>query len=118
LPDHEPWRAWANFEFIDDEGRVNEVDLLVLPPAGLILVEIKSRPGTVQGDASTWKWITEGRPIEVDNPLPLADRKAQATRERSRPSGRLRTRSHSGALDRARDLPFGGAPATAARPGY
>jgi hypothetical protein len=22
LPDHEPWRAWANFEFIDDEGRV------------------------------------------------------------------------------------------------
>jgi hypothetical protein len=20
LPDHEPWRAWANFEFIDDEG--------------------------------------------------------------------------------------------------
>ena len=25
LPDHEPWRAWANFEFIDDEGRVSEV---------------------------------------------------------------------------------------------
>jgi serine/threonine protein kinase len=77
LPDHEPWRAWANFEFIDDEGRVNEVDLLVLTPAGLVLVEIKSRPGTVEGDASSWKWITEGRPIEVDNPLPLANRKAK-----------------------------------------
>lgn len=25
LPDHEPWRAWSNCEFIDDEGRVNEV---------------------------------------------------------------------------------------------
>jgi hypothetical protein len=36
LPDHEPWRAWANFEFIDDEGRVNEVDVLVLTPAGLM----------------------------------------------------------------------------------
>ena len=35
LPDHEPWRAWSNFEFVDDEGRVNEVDLLVLAPSGL-----------------------------------------------------------------------------------
>jgi len=25
LPDHDPWRAWSNFEFVDDEGRVNEV---------------------------------------------------------------------------------------------
>jgi len=40
LPDHEPWRAWSNFEFIDDEGWVNELDLLVRPRAGLILVEI------------------------------------------------------------------------------
>lgn len=44
LPEHEPWRAWANFEFIDDQGRVNEVDVLVLTPQGLVLVEIKSRP--------------------------------------------------------------------------
>jgi hypothetical protein len=51
LPDYEPWRAWSNLEFVDDEGRVNEVDLLVLSPAGLILVEIKSRPGTIEGDA-------------------------------------------------------------------
>src|SRR6516165_321849 len=77
LPDHEPWRAWSNFEFIDDEGRVNEVDVLVLTPAGLVLVEIKSRPGTIVGDASTWRWITEGRSFEVDNPLPLANRKAK-----------------------------------------
>jgi len=25
LPDHEPWRAWSNFEFVDDEGRVVSV---------------------------------------------------------------------------------------------
>ena len=77
LPDHEPWRAWANFEFIDDEGRVGEVDLLVLTPACLALVEIKSRSGTVEGNAFSWKWVTEGRPIEVDNPLLLANRKAK-----------------------------------------
>ncbi len=77
LPDHDPWRAWSNFEFIDDEGRVNEVDLLVLTPAGLVLVEIKSRPGTVSGDAHTWTWKTDGRPVTTDNPLPLANRKAK-----------------------------------------
>ena len=77
LPDNDPWRAWSNFEFIDDEGRVNEVDLLVLTPAGLILIEIKSRPGTVRGDALNWTWTTEGRPITTDNPLPLANRKAK-----------------------------------------
>lgn len=77
LPDHEPWHAWSNFEFIDDEGRVNEVDLLVLTAAGLVLVEIKSRPGTVKGDALTWTWMTDGRPFYRDNPLPLAHRKAR-----------------------------------------
>jgi hypothetical protein len=77
LPDHEPYRAWSNFEFIDDEGRVNEVDVLVLTPAGLILVEIKSRPGTLQGDPHTWIWTTDGRPISSGNPLLLANRKAK-----------------------------------------
>jgi serine/threonine protein kinase len=77
LPDHEPWRAWSNFEFIDDQGRVNEVDLLVLGPRGLILVEIKSRPGTVEGDAHSWVWNNEGRRYTVDNPVLLANRKAK-----------------------------------------
>src|SRR4051812_17611066 len=77
LPDHEPWRAWSNFEFIDDEGRVNEVDALVLTPSGLVLVEIKSRPGTVRGDAQTWIWSVDSRTLSTDNPLPLANRKAK-----------------------------------------
>lgn len=77
LPDYDPWRAWSNFEFIDDEGRVNEVDLLVLGPAGLSLVEIKSRPGTIEGDAHSWNWTTDGRHHTVDNPLLLANRKAK-----------------------------------------
>ncbi len=77
LPDYEPYRAWSNLEFIDDEGRVNEVDALVLTPAGLILVEIKSRPGTLQGDPHTWTWTTDGRQISDDNPLLLANRKAK-----------------------------------------
>lgn len=77
LPDQEPYRAWSNFEFIADDGTVNEVDLLVLGPAGLYLVEIKSRPGRVSGDAGTWTWVHEGRELLVDNPVLAANRKAK-----------------------------------------
>ena len=77
LPDRDPWHVWTNFEFIDDEGKVNEIDALVLSPAGLFLVEIKSRPGTVSGDTHTWTWADNGRDLTVDNPLLLTDRKAK-----------------------------------------
>lgn len=77
LPDRDPWNVWTNFEFIDDEGKVSEVDALVLSSAGLFLVEIKSRPGTVDGDAHTWTWTTDGRDYTYDNPLLLANRKAK-----------------------------------------
>jgi hypothetical protein len=77
LPDHEPYRAWTNFEFIADDGSINEVDLLVLTPRGLFLVEIKSRPGMVTGDAGTWTWLHENRTISMDNPILLTNRKAK-----------------------------------------
>lgn len=77
LPDGEPWHAWSNFEFIDDEGRGNEVDALVLSPQGLFLIEIKSRPGVLTGDAHTWIWTDNGRTVTDDNPLILTNRKAK-----------------------------------------
>jgi hypothetical protein len=77
LPDREPWRAWSNFEFIDDKGKVNEVDTLVLSPLGLFLLEIKGRPGKVRGDAHTWTWTTDGQSRSYDNPFILANRKAK-----------------------------------------
>lgn len=77
LPDHEPYRAWSNFEFIADDGSINEVDLLVLAPKGFYFVEIKSAPGVVEGDAGAWTWRSDGRARTTDNPLLLADRKAR-----------------------------------------
>jgi serine/threonine protein kinase len=77
LPDRDPWHVWSNFEFIDDEGKVNEVDALVLSPVGIFLVEVKSRPGVLTGDAHTWTWRTDGRDYAYDNPLILANRKAK-----------------------------------------
>jgi hypothetical protein len=53
------------------------VDALVLSGAGLFVVEIKSRPGTLAGDVHTWTWTTDGRVLTTDNPLILADRKAK-----------------------------------------
>lgn len=77
LPDRDPWNVWTNFEFIDDEGKISEVDALVLSPTGLFLVEIKSRPGTVDGDTHTFTWTTDGREYTYDNPLILANRKSK-----------------------------------------
>jgi serine/threonine protein kinase len=79
-PDHDPYRAWANFEFIALDGSINEVDLLLLTPMGLFLVEAKSRPGRVFGDPGTWTWETDGQLITAANPLLPANLKAKKLR--------------------------------------
>jgi serine/threonine protein kinase len=77
LPDFEPYRAWANFEFITD-GTVSEVDVLVIARKAIFLIEIKSWPGRLEGDAGTWMWTPPGeRPRPRDNPYLLANRKAK-----------------------------------------
>jgi hypothetical protein len=43
----------------------------------IYLVEIKSRPGRVSGDAGTWTWTRERRQLTEDNPLLLANRRAK-----------------------------------------
>ena len=77
LPDQDPFRAWANFEFVAEDGSINEVDLLVVSLYKIYLVEIKSRPGHLSGDTGTWTWRHEGRTLTDDNPLLLANRKAK-----------------------------------------
>jgi serine/threonine protein kinase len=78
LPDHDPYRAWSNFEFQAADGAIYEVDLLVLTKQGFWLVEIKSRPGRVEGDAGTWTWTDkDGKRVSLDNPVLLANRKAK-----------------------------------------
>ena len=80
FPSHEPYRAWSNFEFIADDGSINEVDLLVFTPEGFFLIEIKSRPGRLFGDAGTWVWESAGKLHTVDNPLIGANAKARKLR--------------------------------------
>lgn len=78
FPDREPFRAWSNFMFIADDGTRNEVDLFAVTPTGVYLVEIKSFPGRIDGDAGTWTWTApDGYRRTFDNPLLLAERKAK-----------------------------------------
>ncbi len=49
LPDAEPYRAWSNFTFTTADGRLYEVDLLVIGRAGLRLVELKHWSGRITG---------------------------------------------------------------------
>ena len=77
FPAQDNYRAWANFEFVADDGSINEVDLLVACPQGVFLIEIKSNPGTLTGDSRDWTWTHEGRRKTVENPVFLTDRKCK-----------------------------------------
>ena len=78
LPDHDPYRAWANFEFQTSDGAIYEVDLLVLTKQGFWLVESKAWSGRITGDALTWTHSLGNDVHTEDNPLLLANRKAKA----------------------------------------
>ena len=80
FPSDEPYRAWSNFEFVADDGSINEVDLLVFTSEGFFLIEIKSRPGRLYGDAGTWLWETDGKVVTTDNPLIGANTKSKKLR--------------------------------------
>ena len=90
LPPRDPFRAWSNFEFRDNQGRWHEVDLLVIGQRRIHLVELKYYSGTLRGDDQAW--LRDGHRAE-DSPLMLARRKAQ----------RLKTKLQEGLADWAQE---------------
>jgi hypothetical protein len=81
MPNHEPYRAWTNVEFIAEDGSVNEVDLLAVTPKGVLLVEIKSWPGILFGDGQKWRLRRpNGTETFLDHPLILSNAKAKRLR--------------------------------------
>lgn len=78
LPDSDPWRAWSNFTFTANTGHVREVDLLVVAPGGLCMVELKDWHGSVTSENGTWVQTTPGGQRRTHgNPLHLVNRKAK-----------------------------------------
>ncbi|WP_440082278.1 BREX system serine/threonine kinase PglW [Streptosporangium sp. LJ11] len=76
MPDAEPYRAWQTFTFTAQSGHPREVDLLIATPGGLYLVEIKSHPGKVVNQGSTWLFSSD-RVRSIENPLELTNQKCK-----------------------------------------
>ncbi|WP_406384015.1 BREX system serine/threonine kinase PglW [Streptomyces sp. NBC_00117] len=78
LPDSDPWRAWSNFTFTANTGHVREVDLLVVAPGGMYMIELKDWHGSVTSENGTWVQTTPGgRRRTHGNPLHLVNKKAK-----------------------------------------
>ncbi|MEU1591273.1 BREX system serine/threonine kinase PglW [Streptomyces sp. NPDC005708] len=78
LPDADPWRAWSNFTFTANTGHVREVDLLVVAPGGVWMVELKDWHGSVTSENGSWVQTQPGgRRVPHGNPLHLVNKKAK-----------------------------------------
>ncbi len=80
LPNTDPYHAWGLFELVQrEQGRLYEVDLLVLARTGLFLVELKGRPGVYTGDHQDWDVYSpdRDRPAYMENPFRLTNHKAK-----------------------------------------
>ena len=76
--DGEPWRAWSNFTFTAHSGHVREVDLFMVAPAGIFLIELKDWHGSVAGGGRDWIQTTPGGTSRRhSNPLHLSNQKAK-----------------------------------------
>lgn len=73
LPDDGIARAWANVTFTDNNGRLNEIDVLLLTRAGLYIVELKGWHGEITGNQRDWFHAGRRHP----NPRILANAKAK-----------------------------------------
>jgi len=81
LPDHKPYRAWPNFEFIAEDGSVHEVDLLSLTPRGPLA---RQGPGALR----------RGARVPLRSARELSARPRRAARRPS--AGRRRGRGAAG----------------------
>jgi len=78
LPDVGPWYSWSNFTFTASTGHVREVDLLVVAPSGVLMVELKEWHGLLTAENGTWVQTTpSGVRRPLGNALHLVNRKAK-----------------------------------------
>lgn len=79
LPNTDPYHLWELVELVDPgTGRLLEIDALILGYRALYLVEIKSGPGTYEGDTVDWYRSVPGEPTRpMDPPLRATNYKAK-----------------------------------------
>lgn len=77
LVDIDPYHAWPLHDLFTDNGRIYEIDLMILGKHALYLVEIKSHPGRVEGDTRDWVIRDGARRWVMANPMGLTNHKAK-----------------------------------------
>ncbi|WP_244891950.1 BREX system serine/threonine kinase PglW [Nocardia beijingensis] len=78
LPNVDPWYAWSNFTFTAKTGHVREVDLLVIAPNGVHMIELKDWSGRLTGEGGDWvQTTTRGDRRFHRNPLHLVNQKSK-----------------------------------------
>ncbi|GAA4479469.1 hypothetical protein GCM10023094_24630 [Rhodococcus olei] len=78
VPNASPYRAWTNFEFMDNHGMWHEIDALVLGRRRLHLIELKHFVGLLGGTETNWvRHLPSGKVRTQRSPLLLTRRKAQ-----------------------------------------
>jgi serine/threonine protein kinase len=78
LPDTEPYHLWGFVDLIDPAGRRYDIDLLVIGYHAVYLIEVKSHPGTLEGDGVDWTFtLPGGARVRMENPLRATNHKAR-----------------------------------------
>ncbi|WP_019931237.1 BREX system serine/threonine kinase PglW [Nocardia sp. BMG111209] len=78
LPNVDPWYAWSNFTFTANTGHIREVDLLVIAPNGVYLIELKDWSGRLTAEGGDWvQTPVRGNRRYHKNPLHLANQKSK-----------------------------------------
>lgn len=81
VPDQAPYQVFTNFTFQGDNGRRLEVDALVVSPAQINLIELKSWSGHFTGNEHSWHSDWNGGRTRR-NPLNAANYKAKLLKSR------------------------------------
>lgn len=85
--------AWTNFEIFDEQGKVYEIDALLLTTHCLLVVELKHWVGQIVVDESNWLRRTDPRAMTntITSPLLLTNHKTRvlASLLRSRTRGEV-----------------------------
>ena len=92
LPDTDPYQAWALVELLDlSQGRLHELDVVVLGHSALYLVELKAHSGRIEGNHVDWHWTPKDGPTRY-MPPPYANANFKAKVLKSRLEAKMKNR--------------------------
>lgn len=78
LPNGDPYLAGLQVDLHGPSGTLHQLDAVILGYHALYVVEVKSHPGTLDGDHADWKFtFPDGKVSVIDNPIRETAHKAK-----------------------------------------